>query len=94
VSIPDEAAATAWIRELWRLEQRGDRTTLAVGPYTAFIVIGVLQLATRHPRLPPGHRLVADEFIGQLRTLFDGTPGAAMIAAGDEPARDVPQDPP
>jgi hypothetical protein len=94
VSTPDEAEAEAWIRELWRLEQHGDRTTLAVGPYTAFIVIGVLQLATRHPRLPAGHRLVADEFIGQLRTLFDGTPGAAIIAAGDNPARDVPQDPP
>jgi len=87
--LPDEAAVLAWLDGLRRLERGGERTTLVIGPWTAFILIGVVQLAMRHPRLPPDQRRVAAEWIAQVRTLFDGTPGEAIIAVGDRPENDV-----
>jgi len=87
--------AAAYLRRLAALEAGGERTTLAVGPYTAFIMTSALQLASRHPGMTRQMRATLAGFTGQLRTWFDGTPGQELLARGEDPAQDVldPGDP-
>ena len=44
-----DPAVLARIAELVRLEQRGERAQLAIGPWSAYTLIGALQLSLRHP---------------------------------------------
>jgi len=44
-----DPAVLARIAELVRLEQRGERAQVAIGPWSAYTLIGALQLSLRHP---------------------------------------------
>jgi hypothetical protein len=79
--MPDltEAEAVAYVKELRDLEAAGERTTLVLGPYTAFIMIASLQLAARHHSMTAGQRDTLAAFTGQAMTLFTGTPGEALL---------------
>jgi hypothetical protein len=85
--LPD-AETVAYLKQLHDLEAAGERTTLALGPWTAFVMIGALQLATRHPQMTPDHRALIGQVIDGLRPWFDGTPGEALLRLGDDPAYD------
>jgi len=87
-----DAEATAYLAELHRLETAGERTTLVIGPWTAFVMISALQLATRHPDLSPAMRADIGAFIDQARSWFTGTPGEELIRRGDDPRQDVPRE--
>jgi hypothetical protein len=45
----DDAAALEMTKKLAEHEQAGVRLQLSVGPYTAFTLIGAIQLVLRHP---------------------------------------------
>lgn len=81
----DEAAQVAYMHQLIDAERRGERTTLVVGPFTAMTMIGLLQLATRHPGMLAGQLKVARDIIDQFHPLFAGTPGAELIRRGGHP---------
>jgi len=87
--MPDPAAIE-YLARLYEIERDPDheRAVLFIGPYSAFVMIGTLQLATRHPGLSPTHLELLAEIIDQLRPLFTGTPGEALIRLGDDPAND------
>lgn len=87
--LPD-AEAVAYLKHLYDLEEGGERTTLVIGPWTAFVLIGGLQLATRHPGMSPTQKATLDDFIAQAATWFTGTPGEALIRAGNDPGQDAP----
>jgi hypothetical protein len=84
----DDRDLLDYMKQLWNLEAGGERTTLAIGPYSAITLIGGLQLAMRHPEMGHGTRDVLAEFIDQLRPLFAGTPGEELIRRGDDAAFD------
>jgi hypothetical protein len=86
----DDPDTITYLATLAALENAGERTTLAIGPYSAFTIIGALQLALRHPQLGDVVRGIVG---GDLRTLFDGTPGEALIRLGDDPANDIEEVP-
>ena len=86
-----DAEAVAWLARVAALEDDGEQTiTLVIGPFTAFTMAAGLQLATRHPRMSPSQRALIGNVLDVLRPFFAGTPGEALIRAGDDPARDVP----
>ena len=85
----DDAAAVAYVNELYRMEQAGERTTLVIGPFSAFTMIAALQLATRHPGMTDSQRGTLRDFIDTAKTWLTGTPGEALLAAGDDPANDI-----
>jgi hypothetical protein len=88
-----DPADVAYIRSLLDLERGGARTTLVIGPYTGFIMIASLQLASRHPSMAGTRKATLDSFIAQAMTMFAGTPGEALLARGNDPSQDVPPDP-
>lgn len=88
-ALPD-ADAIEYLKQLYDLERGGERTTLVIGPWTAFVMIGGLQLATRHPDMSPTQKATLDGFIAQAMTWFAGTPGEAILRAGNDPGQDVP----
>ena len=88
-----ETEALAYVEELARIEQDPDhqKATIVMGPFTAFTLIGTLQLAMRHPDFSAAQAGLIRDVIGQLRPLFAGTPGEVLLRMGDEPAFDVPR---
>jgi len=89
-----EAESIAYIKTLMQLERDGERTTIAIGPFAAFSLIGMLQLVTRHPEIGDGQLIIAHSIISDLATLFKGTPGEELVEAGNNPALDVLQEAP
>lgn len=89
-----EAQAVDYIRTLFELEQEPGhpRAEITLGPATAFVLVGALQLALRHPEFSPSQSSMVNSIIDQLRPLFAGTPGADLLKLGDEPAFDIPRD--
>jgi len=85
--------AIDYIKQLAEIEQDPDcqRATITMGPFSAFIAIGTWQLAMRHPEFSLSQAGLVRQLIDQLRPLFEGTPGAELLALGDDPARDVPR---
>lgn len=73
---------------LRELEIEGDRMEVAIGPYTAMLVIGALQLATRHPDLGAFARGELENLVRSIEPWFEGTPGAEIIQAGFDPSQD------
>lgn len=86
---PDERETADYVRELMEMEKAGERTTIVIGPYSAFSLVGLLQLATRHPELPPNLRAVAQGIYRQLYPLFKGTRGEEALFKGEHPEWDV-----
>lgn len=85
VSDEDKIAYMALLREL---EIDGERVDVAIGPYTAMLVIGALQLATRHPEMGSFARGELDNLARSFLPWFEGTIGAEIILAGFDPAQD------
>lgn len=85
---PEEEAQVAYMRRLIELETSGERTTFTLGPFGAITLIGLLQMATRHPDLSWRIKDVARDIITQLQPIFAGTPGEEIIRRGNHPEFD------
>lgn len=86
---PGEADSVAYMVELRELEIAGARQEVLLGPYTALVLIGALQLATRHPSMNDHMRDQLGALIDQFRPWFVGTPGEHIIDAGNDAGNDV-----
>lgn len=86
---PEEQQTADWVRSLIELEKSGERTTITLGPFSAFTLIGLLQLATRHPEMSPSIRKTAQDIYRQLYPLFKGTRGEEVLYKGEHPEWDV-----
>lgn len=75
----------AQINQMIDLETSGTRTTLSVGPFSAYTLIGCLQMVMRRMDLPPNARPIIRHIVRQLYPLFDGTPVAEHIRRGEHP---------
>lgn len=63
-------------------------------PVSVLQLVGLLQLALRHPRVSPELRAAAARFVSGAREYFADCPSVlSIIDAGDDPARDVSWDP-
>lgn len=82
----DAQQLVEYFRELQRLEEEGERAPMFVGPYTAMITIGALQLAARHPSMTEGQRETLRALVDQFRPWFQGTPGETVIDQGWMPS--------
>lgn len=76
------------VRKLMELEKAGERTTLVIGPFAAFLLIGVLQFGTRDPNMSGYQREVLRGLARQLEPLFTGTPVEESIRQGYHPEFD------
>lgn len=85
---PAEAEYLSYMLVLRREEAAGARQEVPFGPYTALVVIGALQLATRHPNMAPSLRAELLGVIDQFRPWFVGTPGEQIIDMGNDPELD------
>lgn len=84
----DLAEEVAYLRVLMQAEAAGERTTMKLGPFTAMALIGLLQLATRHPDLDKAILDAARSIVRALEPLFTGTPGEDIIRKGSHPEFD------
>lgn len=80
----DEAAFVEYMKTLVELENdpTAAKATLVCGPYTAMMLIGALQLTTRHPEMSPSMRSIIRSAVDQLKPLFIGTPGRRSSRGG------------
>jgi hypothetical protein len=87
----DEGDVVEAIADLIEMESAGEceRATVSLGPYTAYVLIAVLQLSWRHPDLSDHHKKMIEDIARPLATLF-GPPLAASIELGWDPAFDQP----
>lgn len=72
----------AYVLELVRLEQAGERCKIKIGPYGLFTTIGAMQLALRHPGIGGRTAAILTQLVEQWRTPFHGTMGDVWITAG------------
>jgi hypothetical protein len=64
---------------------------LVCHPMTVFQLTALVQLALRHPSVPPDIRTTAERFVVGAREYFADCPAVlAVVRRGDEPAEDVP----
>lgn len=84
----DEKVGVAYMLKLAEAEQAGERATVVIGPFAAMNIIGLLQLATRHPDMPVRQKQIARDFVHQLEPLFAGTYGETIIRQGGHPEFD------
>jgi len=62
-----------------------------IAPAQGLELVGLLQLATRHPSLGPRARYLARHLIDELREYFADAPATLdLIRRGDDPAQDRP----
>lgn len=89
-----EAEAVEYIKRLMELEHEpgSEKALISIGPFSAFVLIGALQLALRHPEFSPSQASMVNAVIDQMRPLFTGTPGEQLLRLGDEPAYDIERD--
>jgi hypothetical protein len=78
----------AYMERLAEDEIAGVRQPIAFGPYTAMVVIGALQLATRNPSMDDRMRALLSSVVEQFRPWFAGTLGEHLIDQGNDPERD------
>jgi len=69
------------------------KVTIRLGPFTAFTLVGALQLTTRHPELAPKMRARVQGVIDDIIKAFEGQPAHAVLLLGNDPANDVPREP-
>ena len=89
----NEREAVEYVHRLAQVERTPghEKATVMMGPFTAFTVIGALQLATRHPDFSEAQAALIGDVVKQLKPLFAGTPGEVLLEVGSEPAFDVPK---
>lgn len=81
------------IKQLAIAEQAGERHSIPIGPFTAFTMIGMLQLVTRHPDIENGQLAIARSVIESLAKGFKHNPAIMdLIRRGNDPAHDVPRE--
>ena len=85
----EEMEFIVYMRTLRKLEADGERTTITIGPYGAMMIIGLVQLSTRHPDVDKELRQIARDFVHQLEPLFAGTIGEEIIKRGNHPEFDT-----
>lgn len=85
---PTDDDLLAYMLRVREAEAEGARQEVVFGPYTALVVIGALQLATRHQGVPDNLRAELRAVVDQFRPWFVGTPGEHIIDRGDDPELD------
>lgn len=85
---PDDEQLIAYMKRLTDLEQAGDRTTIVIGPFSAIVIIGLVQLATRHPDMSKRMKDIGRDFVQQLEPLFADTVGEEIVNRGKHPEWD------
>jgi hypothetical protein len=88
---PEEAAGAAYMKRLYDIEKAGERMTVSIGPFTAMVMIGALQMSTRHPDMDLNLKKVLRQVIDQMRPTFAGTEGEEIVNKGDHPEWDYPR---
>jgi hypothetical protein len=88
MNTPTAAEYEAYMLTLHEAEAEGARQEIVVGPYTAMLMIGALQLATRHPGASAFLRAELLAVVDQFRPWFVGTPGEHIIDRGNDPEFD------
>lgn len=78
-----------WAKEAMQAEIAGARTTVVIGPWSAFELIGALQLVTRHPDVAASTKNHMRAFGNQFSEWFKGTPAEEVIRRGWDPSFDV-----
>ncbi len=75
---------------LMEFARTGDRITLDLAPYEAFVVMSQMQLALRHPANDGAGRLVATDIIGRLidEIAPEAGPLRDLCDAGFDPSKD------
>lgn len=86
--LPSESDLLAYMEVLHDAEASGARSEVVFGPYTAMLIIGALQLATRHPGMTERQRTEITTIVDQFRPWFAGTPGEIIIDRGNDPGHD------
>lgn len=79
------------LKDLARQEAQGTRVPISVGPYTAFVLIGAIQMAYRHPGMNADPRLAAmlKTVGGLLESMFAAGPLQQLLADGWDTSRDA-----
>lgn len=87
----DESALTEYVMSLADIERDPDYDpfSIRIGPFSTIVMVGMMQLAMRHPDLVERHKDIARQIIDQIAVLFAGTPGEVLIARGWAPGADV-----
>lgn len=84
----DEEVIAALVEELQRCEHP---LTAVLRPSSAYYLVGLIQLALRHPHVPEGSRVIGQTFIGHVREYFadnEATTAVETIDRGDDPGYD------
>lgn len=81
--IIDDDELITYMARLSDLERAGQRIQIAVGPYTAMLLIGALQLVLRHPDMRPTTTKALRGMIAQLGLAFPDRIGQEMIRRGN-----------
>lgn len=78
------------IGRLILLEQSGEggKVTIHLGPYSAFVLVGALQLAWRHPQHSPKMKQVIEDIARQVQAGF-APEYQELLDAGWDTSRDV-----
>ena len=85
-----ESELVAYMAQLGtaELEGRTEPIPIKVHPFSALMVIGALQLVTRHPGVDDVVKKPVLNVIDQLSTIFTGTIGEEIIRRGNDPTQD------
>jgi len=83
-----DPAVIAWLLRLAEMEKTGEKTSIRLVPMSAYMLIGWIQLACRHPSMGDNLRRLGHQVVDQLAPLFAGTPGEDTIRKGWDPKHD------
>lgn len=82
--------ADEYLRDIKRLYARHPEVTFAISSPHILILVGVMQLALRHPEMPKASREVATRFIESVKESLREYPALTKtIEQGFDPACDV-----
>lgn len=79
------------VRALLQAEKAGERREIIMGPFTAFVAVGALQLAWRHPNMDTKTADTIRSLGEQLSTML-APDVQALLAKGWDRAYDVPSE--
>lgn len=85
------AAELDLVRALVAAENAGDRREIVIGPFTAFVAVGALQLAWRHPQMN-GRTGATIRDLGEQLSVLLGPEVQVLLAKGWDRAHDVEPD--